>query len=321
MKTRLNSQITRMAAAVVLAVVLLALATVPAVTPTSAFAADSVLQWSGQGQNITCVNGFWHWILTPGGNNTLTSATLYVTYSDGSQTVTPGSTQGQGGPLGAMHFNVTHSALDGVTPITAVSAHVEFSYTGGGGNFILTISNSNCVGTTTTTQPTTTTVSATTTVPTTGTTTTTAPTTTTTTAPTTTTTTAPTTTTTTAPTTTTTAPTTTTTEAPTTTTTEPVTTTQTTVEGTTTVPTDTTTTTEAASTTTTTTAEGTTTTATTVGGTSTTIPVPTRIDAGGGGAVGSGGSWADSMPRLLFFLGALIAAGLAVWFMPKRKVN
>ena len=297
MKTRLNSQITRMAAAVVLAVVLLALATVPAVTPTSAFAADSVLQWSGQGQNITCVNGFWHWILTPGGNNTLTSATLYVTYSDGSQTVTPGSTQGQGGPLGAMHFNVTHSALDGVTPITAVSAHVEFSYTGGGGNFILTISNSNCVGTTTTTQPTTTTVSATTTVPTTGTTTTTAPTTTTTTAPTTTTT------------------------APTTTTTEPVTTTQTTVEGTTTVPTDTTTTTEAASTTTTTTAEGTTTTATTVGGTSTTIPVPTRIDAGGGGAVGSGGSWADSMPRLLFFLGALIAAGLAVWFMPKRKVN
>jgi len=269
MKVRRNSPFTKMAAAIVLMAVLLALATIPVMTPAPVNAADTTMQWSGQGQNVTCVHGFWHWILTPGGNNTLNSATLVVNYSDGSQTVTAGSIQGQGGPLGAMHFNVNHSSLDGVTPITATSAYVNFSYTGGGGNFVLTISNSNCVvvTTTSTASTTSTTVLGTTSVPTT-------------------------------------ASSTTTTQAPTTVTTQGP---QPTVSPTTVIPT-------------TSTIQPITTTSQ-PRSTSTSIPVPSRVDAGGGGTAGSGDSWASSMPRMLFLLGALMAAALAVWVMPKRTTN
>jgi len=198
----------RVAAALTLAVVFLALAIIPALSPAPAQADATTLHWTGQGQNVTCVSGFWHWILTTGGNNVIESGTLHVTYTDESTSTTQGYFPGGG--RGAMHFDVYHTAANGEAPVTVRTAYVVFTYSGGGGNFILTISNSNCVttsttvegtttipsfptttttiATTTTEAPTTTTVEGTTTVPTETTTTTEAPTTTTTEAPTTTTT-------------------------------------------------------------------------------------------------------------------------------------
>ena len=190
----------RVAAALTLAVVFLALAIIPALSPAPAQADATTLHWTGQGQNVTCVSGFWHWILTTGGNNVIESGTLHVTYTDESTSTTQGYFPGGG--RGAMHFDVYHTAANGEAPVTVRTAYVVFTYSGGGGNFILTISNSNCVttsttvegtttipsfptttttiATTTTEAPTTTTVEGTTTVPTETTTTTEAPTTTTT---------------------------------------------------------------------------------------------------------------------------------------------
>ncbi len=111
-------------------------------TPTT-----KTIQWSGNGSenaNPGCQDGqtsHWHWILTPGGNNTLLSGELDVTYQSGSTTSTAGTFPGGGGN-GAMHFNVTRPVPDTVT-----SASVTFDYTGNGqGNFVLTISDSHCEG-------------------------------------------------------------------------------------------------------------------------------------------------------------------------------
>ena len=111
------------------------------------------LNWDGQGDEWADPNcqigqtAFWHWILTPGGDNTLIWGTLTVHYDDGSTTVTDGEFPGGGG--GAMHFYVTN------TYNTAVeSASVEFEFEGIGDNFILTISGSNCQADTPTPTPT-----------------------------------------------------------------------------------------------------------------------------------------------------------------------
>ena len=167
----------RVAAALTLAVVFLALAIIPALSPAPAQADATTLHWTGQGQNVTCVSGFWHWILTTGGNNVIESGTLHVTYTDESTSTTQGYFPGGG--RGAMHFDVYHTAANGEAPVTVRTAYVVFTYSGGGGNFILTISNSNCVTTSTTVEGTTTIPSFPTTTTTIATTTTEAPTTTT----------------------------------------------------------------------------------------------------------------------------------------------
>ena len=103
------------------------------------------LNWDGQGSGWADPNcqigqtAFWHWILTPGGDNTLIWGTLTVHYDDDSTTVTNGEFPGGGG--GAMHFYVTNTYNTVVE-----SASVEFEYEGSGDNFVLTISDSNCQG-------------------------------------------------------------------------------------------------------------------------------------------------------------------------------
>lgn len=216
-------------------------------TPTSTTVVQSsgTEYWTGNGSENNCANGgTYHWILTGGGPgfDGYTSATLYVTFSDGSGSAT-GYAPG-GLPKKAVHFDISGGEV--------VSAYAEWNAIGTPGNQVLTISHSTCnttttSSTTTTTEPPTTTTSSTTTTE--STTTTTVPETTTTTIPETTTTTIPETTTTTEITTTTTVPETTTTTEVTTTTTVPETTTTTVEETTTTtepleVPDTTTTTTE-----------------------------------------------------------------------------
>lgn len=96
--------------------------------------------WEGNGsEHATCdgVNADWHWILTPGGNNIFEEATLFVTFEDGTELQTDGYIQGQ--DRGAMHFNILKA--DGGT---VDSAYVDFTYTGTGTNFVLTISSLEC---------------------------------------------------------------------------------------------------------------------------------------------------------------------------------
>jgi hypothetical protein len=230
-------------------------------TSTTVIQSSGTEYWTGNGSENNCANGgTYHWILTGGGPgfDGYTSATLYVTFSDGSGSATGYSPGGL--PKKAVHFDISGGEV--------VSAYAEWNAIGTPGNQVLTISHSTCNTTTTTIPETTTTTipeTTTTTVPETTTTTiletttTTVPETTTTTVPETTTTTIPETTTTTVPeTTTTTIPETTTTTIPETTTTTEITTTTTVPETTTT--TEVTTTTTVPETTTTTVAETTTTT-------------------------------------------------------------
>lgn len=104
----------------------------------------STLTWTGNGSanaNPGCASGQtanWHWILTPGGTNTLVSGTLYVTYKSGATTTSNGTVKSGGN--GAMHFYPSLPADD-----TVVSAYVNYTYNGDGkGNFVLTISDSSC---------------------------------------------------------------------------------------------------------------------------------------------------------------------------------
>ncbi len=101
------------------------------------------LNWEGHGgehANVgeDCAAGFWHWILTPGGNQVITGARLTVTYSSGETSETEGYSHNPQG-RGAWHFDVTHGDNE------VVSAFVEFNYEGEGqGKTVLTISNSHC---------------------------------------------------------------------------------------------------------------------------------------------------------------------------------
>lgn len=109
------------------------------------------INWGGNGNENAdpeCVEGetpYWHWILTPGGNNELLSATLTVVYGSGETTVTNGVFRGNNNGNGAMHFDVTRDGADVVS-----SAEVTFTYREGKGrgnnneNFVLTISDSGC---------------------------------------------------------------------------------------------------------------------------------------------------------------------------------
>ncbi len=102
------------------------------------------LDWEGHGSENAflgeeCVSGFWHWILTPGGNNVITEAKLWVTYSDGGTSQTEGYSNNPQG-RGAWHFDVTYADNE------VVSAYVKFNYEGDmEDKFVLTISSSNCV--------------------------------------------------------------------------------------------------------------------------------------------------------------------------------
>lgn len=113
---------------------------------------STTIQWTGNGSEHAdpgCQTGqtaAWHWILTPGGNNELVSGTLSVNYQSGATGSVDGHFQGNGN--GAMHFNLTQAGPDVVT-----SASVSFTYNGDGGNFVLTISDSNCEGTPTPPPP------------------------------------------------------------------------------------------------------------------------------------------------------------------------
>lgn len=111
---------------------------------------STTLEWGGQGSEnaeLECDDyAYWHWILTPGGNVQIQSATLYVEYEDDD---TDGDTAvhayfpGQIG-RGAAHFDVFANA-DGDT-VEIEDAYVEYTYTGEiTGNAVLTISHSNCV--------------------------------------------------------------------------------------------------------------------------------------------------------------------------------
>lgn len=109
-----------------------------------AVAYQEKLDWEGHGSENAylgdeCVSGFWHWILTPGGNNVITEAKLWVTYSDGGTSQTEGYSNNPQN-RGAWHFDVTYDDNE------VVSAYVNFNYEGDmEDKFILTISNSNCV--------------------------------------------------------------------------------------------------------------------------------------------------------------------------------
>ena len=100
---------------------------------------DVKVDWSGVNDSgfadlSSCTNGYWHWILTPGGA-TPTSGTLYVIYDDPSTSVTSSVNN-----AGSLDFDVYHSGAK------VVSAYVIYSYTGViNGNVVLTISSSNCV--------------------------------------------------------------------------------------------------------------------------------------------------------------------------------
>ena len=105
---------------------------------------EQVLEWEGQGSENAfvgedCTVGFWHWVLTPGGNQVITGALLTVTYSNDETSETEGYSPGAQ-DRGAWHFDVTFEDNE------VVSASVEFTYEGDGkGKTILTISNSHCV--------------------------------------------------------------------------------------------------------------------------------------------------------------------------------
>ncbi|QLG50628.1 hypothetical protein [Natrinema halophilum] len=104
---------------------------------------ETTLDWNGQNgsehatQNCPEEKGYWHWILTPGGQATIQDAVLHVTFDDGS---TADSVEGYrpGGDQGAIHFDVYKSGGG-----TISSASVVFS--GEAGNAVLTISGGECV--------------------------------------------------------------------------------------------------------------------------------------------------------------------------------
>ncbi len=104
---------------------------------------ERTLEWAGQGEENAeqdcdaTEQGFWHWILTPGGSTPLVEAgaELTVEFADGTTKTVDGSRRGQGS--GALHFEMTK---DGGGTVTA--AAVTFS--GGGNNPVLTISDARC---------------------------------------------------------------------------------------------------------------------------------------------------------------------------------
>jgi hypothetical protein len=106
------------------------------------------VEWEGNGSDNNCPEGgTLHWILTPGGNVTLISGSLHVEFADNTSDDFAGYFQGMN--QGAMHFDSVGSAA-------VVSAIVTFTYTGDPGNQVLTISHSDCNTTTTDGETTTT---------------------------------------------------------------------------------------------------------------------------------------------------------------------
>lgn len=107
------------------------------------------LDWTGNGdenatQECAGMDGYWHWILTPGGPTPPeTGAELTVTFEDGSSITDTGERR-SGGPQGAEHFDVTKSGGGTVTAATV-------TFTGGSDNMVLTISDGECRGETETT--------------------------------------------------------------------------------------------------------------------------------------------------------------------------
>lgn len=80
--------------------------------------------------------GYWHWVLTPGGQPALEEgATLTVDFEDGSDATAVGYRNGNGD--GAVHFDVTKQGGGTVSDATV-------AFDGGGTNPLLTISDSEC---------------------------------------------------------------------------------------------------------------------------------------------------------------------------------
>ncbi|WP_252700617.1 hypothetical protein [Natronosalvus vescus] len=102
---------------------------------------EGTVDWDGQGsehatQECPGGNGYWHWILTPGGSTTIeTDAELVVEFDDESTETAQGYRPGEGG--GAVHFAVTKS---GGGTVNSATAH----FNGGGDNVNLTISDGEC---------------------------------------------------------------------------------------------------------------------------------------------------------------------------------
>ena len=111
--------------------------------------------WTGNGDENNCDGGgTYHWILTQAGKDfEITSATIHVTYTNGSISTAEGYRPGGGS--GAIHFDTTGGEVE--------SAYATYNYIGTPGNLVLTISHSTCNVTTTTEELTTTTSEVTTT--------------------------------------------------------------------------------------------------------------------------------------------------------------
>ena len=101
------------------------------------------VQWEGNGsEHALMTEGYygWHWILTPGGNNIITEATLTVVY--GGEEYTAEGYRPSGGDKGAMHFDVVGVPVG--AEVTEAWAVFEVEEGPGGGpddNYLLTISN------------------------------------------------------------------------------------------------------------------------------------------------------------------------------------
>lgn len=103
---------------------------------------DRSVEWDGQKgsehatQDCPDSEGYWHWILTPGGQPSIEDgAMLTVRFDDDSEATVVGYRNGNGD--GAVHFDVTKAGGGTVT-----WAEAEFS--GGGENPHLTISDGEC---------------------------------------------------------------------------------------------------------------------------------------------------------------------------------
>lgn len=100
------------------------------------------LEWTGKGsENATLdcpgTDGYWHWILSPGGPTPPEpGAELTVTFDDGT-TMSDTGERRSGGQKGAVHFDITKAGGGTVTAATV-------TFSGGSSNTILTISHSNC---------------------------------------------------------------------------------------------------------------------------------------------------------------------------------
>lgn len=104
---------------------------------TGATTSEHRVDWTGNGnENAELTEGFngWHWILTPGGNNEITEATIFVKY--GSELLEVDGYRPSGGDKGAMHFDVYAPTGSIVSEAWAV-----FNQSGELGNNVLTISN------------------------------------------------------------------------------------------------------------------------------------------------------------------------------------